>query len=64
VSYSWCDPHFAAFYARREEESRTERVLARLRERERRVLELGQIDWSREGWWELDVPARPQLRLL
>jgi hypothetical protein len=64
VSYSWCDPHFAAFYARREEESRTERVLARLRERERRVLELGQIDWSREGWRELDVPARPQLRLL
>jgi hypothetical protein len=64
VSYSWCDPHFAAFYARREEESRTERVLARLRERERRALELGPIDWSREGWRELDVPARPHLRLL
>ena len=69
MSYSWCDPHFSAFYARREEESRTERVLARLRERERRALELGPlelgpIDWSREGWRELDVPTRPHLRLL
>jgi hypothetical protein len=64
VSYSWCDPHFAAFYARREEESRTERLLARLREREQRALELGPIDWSREGWLELDVRPRPHLRLL
>ena len=64
MSFSWCDPHFAAYYARREEESRTERLLARLREREERALELGPIDWSREGWRELDVPAHPHLRLL
>ena len=44
MSYSWCDPHFAASYARREEESRAERLLARLRERETRLLELGPVD--------------------
>lgn len=69
MSFSWCDPHFAASYARREEESRTERLLVRLREREERArelrpLELGPTDWSREGWRELDLPARPHLRLL
>ena len=64
MSYSWCDPHFAAFYARREEESVTERLLARLREREQRALELGPIDWSRESLRELDLPSRPHLRLL
>lgn len=64
MSYSWCDPHFAAFYARREEESLTERLLARVRERELRALALGPIDWSREGWREQDLPGRPHLRLL
>jgi len=33
VSYSWVDPHFAALYARREEERLAERLLARLRDR-------------------------------
>ena len=69
MSFSWCDPHFAAAYARREEESKTERLLARLREREERALGLaplepGPIDWSREGWREQDLPLRPHLRLL
>ena len=69
MSFSWCDPHFAAAYARREEESKTERLLTRLREREERWLELeprelGPTDWSREGWREQDLPFRPHLRLL
>jgi hypothetical protein len=33
VSYSWVDPHFAALYARREEERLAERLVTRLRER-------------------------------
>lgn len=69
MSFSWCDPQFAGSYALREEESRTERLLARLREREERALELGPLelgptDWSREGWREQDLPFRPHLRLL
>ena len=64
MSFSWCDPRFAGSYALREEESRTERLLARLREREERALELGPIDWSREGWREQNLPPRPHLRLL
>ena len=33
MSYSWVDPHFAALYARREEERLAERLVTRLRER-------------------------------
>ena len=33
MSYSWFDPHFAALYARREEERLAERLVTRLRER-------------------------------
>jgi hypothetical protein len=36
VSYSWVDPHFAALYARREEERLAERLVTRLRERSAR----------------------------
>ena len=33
MSYSWVDPHFAALYARREEERLAERLATRVRER-------------------------------
>jgi hypothetical protein len=33
VSYSWVDPHFAALYARREEERLAERLATRMRDR-------------------------------
>ena len=33
MSFSWVDPHFAALYARREEERLAERLVTRLRER-------------------------------
>ena len=33
MSYSWVDPHFAALYARREEERLAERLVTRMRER-------------------------------
>ena len=36
VSFSWVDPHFAALYARREEERLAERLVTRLRERSAR----------------------------
>ena len=36
MSYSWVDPHFAALYARREEERLAERLVTRLRERSAR----------------------------
>ena len=36
MSYSWVDPHFAALYARREEERLAERLATRLRERSAR----------------------------
>ena len=36
MSFSWVDPHFAALYARREEERLAERLVTRLRERSAR----------------------------
>lgn len=33
MSCSWVDPHFAALYARREEERLAERLVTRMRER-------------------------------
>ncbi len=32
MSFSWVDPHFAALYARREEERLAERLATRMRE--------------------------------
>lgn len=34
MSCSWTDPHFAALYARREEERLAERLVTRMRERD------------------------------
>jgi hypothetical protein len=65
VSYSWTDPHFAALYARREEERLAERLVARLRERSAREPSLHPISWRDAGWCENDAVVRGgHLRLL
>jgi len=65
VSYSWVDPHFAALYARREEERLAERLVTRLRERAGREPSLDTIQWREAGWMENDAVLRGgHLRLL
>jgi len=65
VSYSWVDPHFAALYARREEERLAERLATRLRERSLREPSLQTISWRQAGWMENDTVLRGgPLRLL
>lgn len=61
MSYSWVDPHFAALYARREEE----RLVTRLRERSLREPLLHTTDRRQAGWLENDAVLRGgHLRLL
>jgi len=65
VSYSWVDPHFAALYARREEERLAERLVTRLRERSAREPSLQTSHWRDAGWVENDAVTRGgHLRLL
>ena len=64
MSYSWVDPHFAALYARREEQRFTEKLLSEARERAERLPELGATEWRRSGWLESDLPGSPQIRLV
>jgi hypothetical protein len=65
VSYSWVDPHFAALYARREEERLAERLVTRLRERSAREPFPQTISWRQAGWMENDAVVRGgHLRLL
>ena len=65
MSYSWVDPHFAALYARREEERLAERLVARMRERPAREPSLHAISWREAGWLENDAVVRGgHLRLL
>ena len=65
MSYSWVDPHFAALYARREEERLAERLVTRMRERSDREPLLHTTDRSQAGWLENDVvPRGGHLRLL
>jgi hypothetical protein len=65
VSYSWVDPHFAALYARREEERLAERLVTRLRERTASEPSLDRIHWRDAGWMENDAVVRGgHLRLL
>ena len=51
MSYSWVDPHFAALYARREEERLAERLVTRLRERSAREPFLETIGRRRPAGW-------------
>jgi len=65
VSYSWVDPHFAALYARREEERLAERLVTRLRERPVREPLLHTTDRRQAGWLDNDAVLRGgHLRLL
>jgi hypothetical protein len=64
VSYSWVDPHFAALYARREEERLVERLASCFRERAVREPNLDSVPWRGPGWMEQDAAIRCRLRLL
>ena len=65
MSYSWVDPHFAALYARREEERLAERLVTRLRERTACDPSRHAVCWREPGWMENDVVVRGgHLRLL
>ena len=64
MSYSWVDPHFAALYARREEERLAERLVTRLRERAACEPSQHESCWRDAGWMETDVAVPAHLRLL
>ncbi len=65
MSYSWVDPHFAALYARREEERLAERLVTRLRERSAREPFPQTTSRCQAGWMENDAVLRGgHLRLL
>ena len=64
MSYSWVDPHFAALYARREEERLAERLVTRLRARAVCEPNLDAINWREAGWIEQEIQLRCRLRLL
>ena len=64
MSYSWVDPHFAALYARREEERLAERLGARMRELAACEPDPDATAWRGPGWLENDVVPRGHLRLL
>ena len=55
MSYSWVDPHFAALYARREEERLAERLVTRMRERSARERSPETIGRREPGWMENDA---------
>ena len=57
VSFSWVDPHFAALYARREEERLAERLVTRMRERSAREPFLT-TRWRESGAWDNAVRRR------
>jgi len=64
VSYSWVDPHFAALYARREEERLVERLASRLRTRVACEPGLDVIAWRGPAWVEQDIQLHGRLRLI
>ncbi len=65
MSYSWVDPHFAALYARREEERLAERLVSRMRERTAREPFLQTTGRRHPGRLENDAVLRGgHLRLL
>jgi hypothetical protein len=65
VSSSWVDPHFAALYARREEERLVEWLVSRLCERSASEPSLETIGRRDCGWMEDNAMLRRgHLRLL
>jgi hypothetical protein len=64
VSYSWVDPHFAALYARREEERLAERLVTRMRERAASEPSLDRIHRRDADWTENAAVRGGHLRLL
>lgn len=66
MSYSWVDPHFAALYARREEERLAERLAARMRALAACEPVPGTVTWRGPGWAEDDrtLLAGGQIRLV
>jgi hypothetical protein len=65
VSYSWFDPHFAALYARREEERLVEQLVSCLYERAASEPSLETVGRYDCGWLERGaVLRRGHLRLL
>ena len=63
MSSSWVDPHFAALYARREEERLAERLLSRLRGRAACEPNLDKVDWRSPASFEQDFSIRAHFRL-
>jgi len=65
VSYSWVDPHFAALYARREEERLAERLATRVRELAACEPDPNAVTRREPSWIENDALCRGgHLRLL
>ena len=64
MSYSWVDPHFAALYARREEERLVERLGSRLRERTACEPNLASLAWRGPTWIEQEIELLGRLRIL
>jgi hypothetical protein len=64
VSYSWVDPHFAALYARREDERLAERLVLRSRERVDYEPPQNSVRSREAGWMEQEAATRGHLRLL
>jgi hypothetical protein len=64
VSFSWVDPHFAALYARREEERLAERLEVRLRECIDRQPSADRVAWREPSWMAQEIELRGRLRLL
>ena len=64
MSFSWVDPHFAALYARREEERLVERLASRVRARAACEPNLDTVVWRGPGWVEQDIELHCRLRLL
>ena len=64
MSYSWVDPHFAALYARREEERLAERLATRLRERAACEPILRPVGRREPSWFEHELELHHRIRLL
>jgi hypothetical protein len=64
VSFSWVDPHFAALYARREDERLAAQLVMRSRERADYEPPPNSVNCREAGWMEQEAATRGHLRLL